>query len=279
MSGFSPDWLALREPADLRARDAGLLGALARRLAGREAVTIVDLGCGAGSNLRALAPALDVPQRWRLVDHDPRLLDAARQRLAAWGGGAADGAGLALTVGGRRSDVEFRQADLAQSVDAALDPTPDLVTAAAFFDLVSENWIERFVQTLAARRLPLYAVLTYDGEERWSPPHAADASVLAAFHAHQGRDKGFGPAAGPRAAATLEAALRRHGYAVATAASPWRLGGAERELIRQLADGIAAAAADTGRVPPEVARNWAAARRVALSALIGHVDVLALPPS
>ena len=55
MSGFSADWLTLREPADHRARNPALVEALARHLGGR-AVRVTDLGCGTGSNLRALAP-------------------------------------------------------------------------------------------------------------------------------------------------------------------------------------------------------------------------------
>ncbi|HKH34927.1 MAG TPA: hypothetical protein VKA80_12340, partial [Beijerinckiaceae bacterium] len=64
MSGFSADWLALREPADHRARNRELLAQLRARFAGQEAVTVVDLGSGTGSNLRACAPQLAPRQRW-----------------------------------------------------------------------------------------------------------------------------------------------------------------------------------------------------------------------
>ena len=85
MTGFSADWLALREPADRRARNSGLLAALVARLAGRREVAVIDLGCGTGSNLRACAPQLPARQEWRLVDLDPALLAAARERLDGWG--------------------------------------------------------------------------------------------------------------------------------------------------------------------------------------------------
>ncbi len=278
MSGFSPDWLALREPADHAARDRGLAAALAGRLAGRDGVRIVDLGCGAGSNLRALMPILPARQHWTLVDWDIALLAAARERLAAWADVAAD-EGEALRIGkdGRVAVVAFRQADLTRDLAACLDPAPDLVTAAALFDLVSADWIASFARDLAARRLPLYTVLTYDGTERWSPPHPLDGEILAAFHAHQGRDKGFGPAAGPKAGAALEQAFGAAGYSVDTAASPWRLGAESRTLIGQLAEGIAAAAVEAGGVSGADGAAWAQARRDA-AAEVGHVDILAWPP-
>ena len=75
MSGFSAEWLALREPADHAARSRDLLRAVAARFAAKAHVSIVDLGAGAGSNLRAIAPALAAErQSWTLVDHDPALL-------------------------------------------------------------------------------------------------------------------------------------------------------------------------------------------------------------
>ncbi len=45
---FSPEWLALREPADHAARSAHLLSQVATRFGDRDAISVVDLGCGAG---------------------------------------------------------------------------------------------------------------------------------------------------------------------------------------------------------------------------------------
>jgi len=275
MSGFSADWLRLREPADHAARNRKLLGLLEARFAGREHVTVLDLACGAGSNLRGQALHLPARQRWRLVDHDHKLLEAARAELVAWADQVESRAPLTLLKADRRLEIEFLRSDLSRFDGKLLAPDPDLVTAAAFFDLVSAPWIEAFCATLAERGLPLYAVLSYDGVERWAPAHNADAARLAAFLSHQARDKGFGPAAGPRAAALLQAALERRGYSVETGPSPWRLGPSEQELIRELAAGSANAVAETALVPAEVVESWRASRRGATACEIGHVDLFA----
>ena len=261
MSGFDPAWLALREGADHRARNRALLQAVSSRFAGRESVTVVDLGCGTGSNFRALAPHLPARQRWTLVDHDPALLAAARARLAGEGAPA----------------VAFLAADLSADLDAALGPAPDLVTAAALFDLVSPAFIERFADAVAARGATFYTALTYDGREAWDPPHPADRAVQAAFCAHQRSDKGFGPAAGPDATQALVDAFLARGYRVATGDSPWVLGPDDAALVAALASGIADAARATGQVGDAEVIAWLAARRAA-TCTIGHQDLLAVPP-
>jgi SAM-dependent methyltransferase len=279
MAGFSADWLSLREPADHRARDAALRHAALGRLSGLPQVTVTDLGCGSGSNLRALAPHLGAEQHWRLVDLDPTLLEAAASALLAWadeGRVRPDGT-LDLRTGGKQLSVSFLQADLAANVEAVLDLPADLVTAAAFFDLVSADWIERFARAAVVRALPLYTVLTYDGRETWAPPHPADAAVLAAFHAHQASDKGFGPAAGPRASGALQNAFEAQGWRVDQAPSPWRLGPSDTALIQALAEGAAQAASETGRLSEASLADWRASRRAATGCEIGHLDLFARP--
>src|SRR5690606_33001654 len=156
-------------------------GALAHCMAERNVVSVVDLGCGTGSNLRALAPVLPERQSWRLVDHDERLLERAAEALTAWADRAGPGPlGLRLEKGSRTGDAARLRADLAQGLDAVLQPPPDLVTAAALLDLVSEEWMARLVDFVAGAEIPLYAALSYDGAERWTPPHPLDRAMLRA---------------------------------------------------------------------------------------------------
>ncbi|MEJ1934583.1 hypothetical protein WDZ92_30665, partial [Nostoc sp. NIES-2111] len=184
---------------------------------------------------------------------------------------------LLLHAEGREIRVAFVEADLSADLDRILADPPALVTAAALFDLVSAGWLESFARKLADRALPLYTVLTYDGEDAFAPPHPLDDAVMAAFHLHQAGDKGFGPAAGRNAPSVLAEAFAARGYAARTAPSPWLLEAPrDAALIGELTAGIAGAAAEAG-MPESDTREWAAARRTAASARVGHADLLAVP--
>ena len=279
MSGFSPEWLQLREGADHRARNAALFEKLVARFTDREAITIVDLGAGLGSNLRAIAPALSFRQHWILVDHDPVLLASARDAIRSWADSArVTAAGIEAVKAGRALRVELKRHDLAADPAAWNSVKPDLVTAAALFDLVSEDWIDRFVAALSRARLPLYAALTHDGKTQWLPAYPADAAMEAAFARHFARDKGFGPAAGARASSLLAEHLAAADYMVERAPSPWRLGRDDTALIAALAYGWTEAVRETKQVPDRTIADWLKAHTAAgVSCTVGHEDLIAFP--
>jgi SAM-dependent methyltransferase len=276
VTGFSPQWLALREPVDHRSRSADIVQALAARLQGRQQVAVVDLGCGTGSNLRATAPLLPSEQHWTLVDFDPRLLAVARQTLADWADRAEAGADtLVLTKDARRITVRFHRADLDRELDAALGDKPDLVTASALFDLCSPQFIKAFARAVADRRAVFFTVLTYNGIQRWTPRQPSDPAMIAAFHAHQMTDKGFGASAGPTAPAHLADAFRLSDYTVSEGDSPWVLDSGDIDLVRDLASGFADAVAETRKVDAGTIDAWRRVQRT--GAIVGHTDTLAMP--
>lgn len=251
--GFSADWLALREPADLRARDSSLL-ASAIRAAG-QAPEILDLGSGTGSTMRAFGQQLDSPACWRLVDSDPELLGRATP---------ADGRNIS------RHQIDLRHLD-----DLPLEGV-HLVTASALLDLCSYDWVRALARRLAARSLPFYAALNYDGVMRWSIPVSGDLEIVNVFNRHQCSDKGFGPALGPESTRATSEIFTAVGYTVTSAESPWVLGAGDEPLHDALVDGIAQAAMEAGATD---ALGWGTRRKADRRCLIGHGDVLALPPA
>src|SRR5882672_2815827 len=186
VSGFSAEWLALREPHDAAARaeaPVAELAATGTRVPGVARV-LVDLGAGSGANLRWLAPRLGGQQDWLLVDHEHALLAAIEPRLSSWAAGAgvevarvgdADGtaAGRAR-VDSIHSDLALRGAtfecrvrrvalDLAGDLDRLEIPHGALVTSSALLDLVSAEWLEALARRCRDAAADVCFALTYDG--------------------------------------------------------------------------------------------------------------------
>jgi hypothetical protein len=290
MSGFSAEWLRLREPVDHRSRNQALQTQVLNYLAQIKTVCpgsvhLTDLGSGTGSNLRALAPHLDALQYWTLVDHDPMLLQAARHTLLAWADSEINTHApesrvdtstqiepLSILKQDKRIMVEFKCVDLYNDYQAVLDAPADLITAAAFFDLVAEPWLTKFCASLTK---PLYTVLTYDGIEQWSPPEIMDADVLKAFHQHQRTDKGFGSALGPAAPERLQSLLKAYQFITVSSPSPWVLDHTDRSLIEQLASGTAEAIREIDTISSTIVNQWEQSRRQASQCEIGHMDLFA----
>ncbi|MDH4573699.1 class I SAM-dependent methyltransferase [Salinicola acroporae] len=194
---FSDQWLTLREPADHRARDAQLTHAADQWLMRRAATnqpgdprsfrtrrTLVDLGCGSGSNLRYLAPRLQGAQRWRLIDHDAGLLAQARQRCESLA--SADDQPIHL---------ETNQMSLTVAWQHHLEGA-DLVTASALFDLLTADAIEALADACQRSGCAVLFALSIDGLIRFHDASGSaledddDRFMLAALQAHQHRDKG-----------------------------------------------------------------------------------------
>ena len=165
MSGFSAEWLTLREPYDLNSRNPTVIDAVAAALEPLSSVRIVDLASGTGSTIRALSPFLPARQSWKLIDNDLGLLARA-----------------AATPRAKQVAATTIPLDLNRDLEAALDGPIDLVATSALLDLVSESWLDRLVVEIAARSMLFYAALSYDGRTKLSPPDPLDAAIAAAVN-------------------------------------------------------------------------------------------------
>jgi len=269
VSRISAGWLARREPHDAKARNPAILQAVAAAFADRSSLAIADLGCGTGAMMRAISPLLPRWQNWRLVDNDLSLL--ARAASAA----SASAAG---------KNVVTIPIDLARDLEMALDGPIDLVTAGAFLDLASAEWIERLAVEVAARGLPIYAALTDDGRATLEPRDPSDAKMLEAVHRQQRDDQGFGPALGPKAAAAVIMHFQAIGYDIVQGTSDWTLGPQDGEMQTDILAGWAAVAReDTGRpADSDDVVGWLTRRHGHIasgrsSIRLGHVDFFARP--
>jgi hypothetical protein len=258
MSGFSAEWLALREPVDATARSGGLVSFV---VAGAEhgphstVGRLLDLGSGTGSNVRYVSARLASPQNWTLVDDDPRLLARAP-------------AGVTTVC-----------ADLNRVLDDdALFQGCGVVTASALLDLVSDAWLQRLVRRCQNAQASVLFALTYDGRIECSPPEPEDADVRRFVNQHQKTDKGFGPALGPDAAIRAVELLKGAQYNTRYESSDWTLGAESPALQRELIDGWLSAASE---IAPDRQRQFDDWRRRRVDhvdggrsrILVGHLDV------
>ena len=259
MSGFTAQWLALREPADAVARSESLISFVdrgAERAALREG-RLLDLGGGTGSNIRYLSSRLPVPQQWMLVDSDPALLAHAP------------------------AGVTTRRLDLNAAVsDADLFRGCSLVTASALLDLVSESWLAALIAQCRAAESAVLFALSYDGRIVCSPSEPEDEEIRGLMNTHQTTDKGFGPALGPDAAARTTALLAEAGYETKQEQSDWTLGSESPDLQRALIAGWAAAAIEMAIARKTAIEDWRSRRVAHVDAgtsrlVVGHIDVAA----
>lgn len=280
--GFSADWLARREPFDAAARSAALADRLARALPARP--RLLELGAGAGSLFRWLAPRIGRAQAWTMLDADADLLDDGFERTAAWaerrGWKVTSPSGaLIVHAPGGAWRIEARLADLSDGAGALPLAGHDAVVCSALMDLVSAAWAGGLVDSLS---VPFLACLTVDGRDRFIPARAGDRLVAQGFARHMRRDKGFGPAMGQAAPATLARLFGAAGFSVATTPSDWLIPRIAAPLLADMVAGHAGAASEA--LPWAAARiaAWQAARLRAIAAgrlslVIGHRDLLALP--
>jgi hypothetical protein len=255
----TPEWLALREPADAAARSVELAERLARQLPATGRLMIHDLGGGTGAMGRWLAPRLPGPQHWVVHDRDPDLLELA----------VADPPGPAsVTVEPKRSDItRLRPGALAGA---------SLITASALLDMLTGDELVRMLRACAGR--PMLVAMTVAGRVTLRPADPFDAIIGAAFNAHQRR----GRLLGPDAVGAAVDELRATGAEVLVRPSPWRLDAAYADLMAEWLGGwVAAAREQEPALAAEAGayrdRRLAQAAAGELAVTVDHADLLVLP--
>jgi hypothetical protein len=268
------EWLALREPADTAARSVELTRAVVDTLPRERPLRILDLATGTGSNVRYLAPRLPVDQQWLAVDRDPDLLT----RLIE------DTSSLRSSRPLRSVAIETRAMDLGPLDRPEIFSGQHLVTASAFLDLVSAQWLDALAAQCRAAGAAVLVALTYNGRSHCTPAEPEDDEVRGLMNRHQrNNDKGFGRAAGPDATGCAERSFVAAGYHVRREPSDWVLTPDARELQRLLIEGWAHAGRHIAPERSGMIDDWLRRRLAHLAAnrshiTVGHEDLAAWLP-
>jgi hypothetical protein len=264
----SPEWLALREPADAAARSTELVEMVAQTVRPIDRTIVHDLACGTGSMSRWLAPRLAGPQHWVLYDWDPDLLHHA---AAAMPGAAADGAEITF---------ETRSRDITR-LDPADLTGASLITASALLDMLTADEVARVVTACIGAACPALLTLSVVGRVDLAPADPLDRQLATAFNEHQRRTVGGRRLLGPDAVGFAADESTRLGAEVIVRPSPWRLGPAEATLATEWFAGWLGAACEQ---QPELSaaitygdRRRAEAAAGRLGVTVGHDDLLVRP--
>ncbi len=265
----SPEWLALREPADAAARSTDLVDMVVQTAPAVGRTIVHDLACGTGSMSRWLAPRLPGRQHWVLYDWDPNLL---RHAAAAMPHAAADGAEVTF---------ETRSRDITR-LDPADLTGASLITASALLDMLTADEVDRVVTACVGAACPALLTLSVVGRVELAPAEPLDHQVAVAFNEHQRRTVGGRRLLGPDAVGFAAEEFTRRGAEVMVRPSPWRLGPAEATLAAEWFDGWLGAACEQ---QPELSaatttygdRRRAAANAGRLGITVGHDDLLVRP--
>jgi hypothetical protein len=278
----TPDWLALREPADAEARAVELLTPLRAHLtdragadragadragadrlaADRPELVVHDLGCGTGSMGRWLAGRLPGVQRWIMQDRDPDLLAVV----------AADPVGTGIVT---------READVTALTAADLAGT-SLVTTSALLDLLTAQEVDGIAEACVTAGVPALLTLSVVGQVDLTPADPLDAEITAAFNDHQRRVTGGRRLLGPDAVDVTADAFLARGAVVLPRPSPWRLGPADTALTAEWLRGwVGAARAQRPDLAPRcddyLRRRLDECAAGELRVVVHHCDLLALP--
>jgi SAM-dependent methyltransferase len=265
----TPDWLALREPADAAARATDLVAQVRQLLPARRPVVVHDLGCGTGSMARWLAPQLPGPQQWVMYDRDPDLLEHA-----------AAGA-PPVNADGSRVTVETRQRDITRLDQRDLSGA-SLITASALLDMLTAAEVERIARSCVEAGCVTLLTLSVIGDVSLTPSDPLDEAIASAFNEHQRRAGEDDRLLGPDAAGIAADVFARLGAEVVIAPSPWRLGASDIALAAEWFKGWVVAACEqrpelTASTHAYVEQRLAEAAAGRLRVTVHHQDLLVVP--
>jgi hypothetical protein len=262
------EWLTLREPVDAQTRSRELVEAVLPRL-GEPPIVVHDLGSGAGSMMRWLAPLLPGPQTWVLHDRNEGLLETALESEPP-----ADAAAGPVSVVARLGELDRLGGDDLHGAS--------LVTASALLDVLASEELHRVVSACLSAGVPALFSLSVTGRVQLHPRHPLDEALRVAFNAHQLRALQGRRLLGPHAVAVARGLFLQAGWHVRPADTPWVLDATASDLTAEWLQGWVDAAVEQNPALGAQTESYVELRTAqllagSLTAVMHHRDLLAWP--
>lgn len=286
LESFDPNWLALRYEYDTKARNSVIEAACLQYFDTLSHLKLVDVGAGTGSNCLYLLQQLPQNQHWFLLDHNPLLLQAAKQqflqRIAEFQFQLIEEQEnrISWTEFGKKITVEFH-CGLLQAIDTLIPiETIDLVVANAVFDLFTLKEFEDFAQIICSHEIPFYTTINYY-EMSFYPNSKKTQLYIDYYEKHMQRPLPQGQPMGKTVTKNLQQLFASKGYEVAIGKSNWELKPAADSMFQYLLKFMESSIPELLTEKEQIDfKNWLTEKKEAvnhkkLSGKVAHFDIWA----
>jgi SAM-dependent methyltransferase len=227
-------YLEAKRSVDDRALNRGVLASFSAALrAIAPEPRVLEIGAGSGTMVERLVEwGVLHRAEYTLLDADPALLAAGRQRLSTWAAGRGahaendgeqlriEGPGFALTLVPRAAELF---AFLEDSARTPAEPSFDALVACAVLDLVDVPRALPMLWSVLRPGAPFWLTINFDGESVFCPELPLDGAVWEHYHRSMDeRVRDGRPAGDSKTGRHLFEHLRRSGASVtASGSSDW----------------------------------------------------------
>ncbi len=234
-TAFDTGWLETRFPHDARARNPEVERACLQYCGDFNPLRILDIGAGTGSSFLYLTEKMPDQQYWTLVELNPQLLKAARERIVKWAeqyryNTISTAEGLQLQKGKKSIELAFRHQSFLELSGLLSTAQFHLVTAAAVFDLLSAAMFRELAQQLMAHDIALLATLNYRSMA-FLPQSREDKKYVEAYEAHMLRPQPFGQSMGPGCCREMIRFYRERQKPLSSGPSSWNIAASDKAML------------------------------------------------
>ena len=182
MHEFNNNWLIQREKIDSLSRSKIAISKINNFIKNKDKISIIDLGCGTGSNYRYLSPKIKKKQSWDMLDISLKSINYFKEDISK---------------SKKVDNVKFIKTNVIKNIKKIDFNNYDIVTGSAFLDIMPNSWFRDFYNLNINSKI-IYFSINYDGFFKFFPKHKDDGLVLKLFNSDQKSDKGIGlKAVGP----------------------------------------------------------------------------------
>lgn len=239
-TGFNTDWLFERFAFDSKARNKTVEAACLDFLSSRSTLNIVDVGSGSGSSCLYLMQKIKQDQNWTFVELNAELAKASLERIASfaqtqnWTADSHDNS-LFIHTPEKKVQIEVINKSFLE-LDKIVDlENVDLVTAAAVFDLLTEQMLTAFLELLNNQEVALLSTINYSGM-RFATESKADYLYADLYSQHMQREQPFGRTVGADCHNVMEDFFRKKHVQVISGESNWEIGNEDKKMHAFLLD-------------------------------------------